>query len=155
MTISPTITINKSNSSDEDFIRLVRLLDADLAKRDGDDHAFFAQFNKIDAIQHVIVLYVDGLAVACGAIKQYAPEIMEIKRMYVLPEYRGKGYASMVLAALEKWAEELQYHKCILETGEKQPEAIRLYHKNNYRVIPNYGQYVDVKTSVCFEKILT
>lgn len=155
MTISPTITINKSNSSDEDFIRLVRLLDADLALRDGDDHAFFAQFNKIGAIQHVIVLYVDGLAVACGAIKQYAPEIMEIKRMYVLPEYRGKGYASMVLAALEKWAEELQYHKCILETGEKQPEAIRLYHKNNYRVIPNYGQYVDVKTSVCFEKILT
>lgn len=154
MIMSPTIKINKTNSADEDFIRLVRLLDADLAKRDGDDHAFFAQFNKIDSIQHAIVLYADQLAVACGAIKQYAPEIMEIKRIYVLPEYRGKGYASMVLAALEKWAAELQFHKCILETGEKQPEAIRLYYKNNYRVIPNYGQYVDVKTSVCFEKIL-
>lgn len=154
MTISPTIKIIKTNSSDEDFIRLVRLLDADLAQRDGDDHAFFAQFNKIDAIQHVIVLYVDGLAVACGAIKQYAPEIMEVKRMYVLPEYRGKGYASRVLTALEEWAAALHYHKCILETGEKQPEAIRLYKKNNYRVIPNYGQYADVKTSICFEKIV-
>ena len=54
MTISPTITINKSNSSDEDFIRLVRLLDADLALRDGDDHAFFAQFNKIGDRKSVV-----------------------------------------------------------------------------------------------------
>lgn len=136
MNILQTIKINKTNSSDEDFIRLVRLLDADLAQRDGDDHAFFAQFNKIDAIQHVIVLYVDGLAVACGAIKEYAPEIMEIKRMYVLPEYRGKGYASRVLTALEEWAAALQYHKCILETGEKQPKQFAYIIKITITLFP-------------------
>ena len=74
--------------------------------------------------------------------------------MYVPPANRGKGIASHVLSALETWAGELNYKKCILETGEKQPEAIRLYKKNNYRIIPNYGQYEGVSNSICFEKTL-
>ena len=77
---------------------------------------------------------------------------MEVKRMYVPLEKRGKGIASIVLQELEKWAKELGYQKCILETGIKQPEAISLYKKNNYAIIPNYGQYAGVKDSVCFEK---
>jgi ribosomal protein S18 acetylase RimI-like enzyme len=79
---------------------------------------------------------------------------MEIKRMYVPPQFRGNGYASLVLEELETWAKELGYKKCILETGLKQPEAIRLYEKNNFQKIPNYGQYADVENSVCFEKII-
>jgi GNAT superfamily N-acetyltransferase len=82
------------------------------------------------------------------------PVIMEVKRMYTLPEYRGKGIASIVLAELEKWAAELGYQKTVLETGKRQPEAIALYEKNNYRQIPNYGQYAGVENSVCFEKEL-
>ena len=74
--------------------------------------------------------------------------------MYVPPALRGKGIASAVLAELEKWAKELNYKKCILETGKKQPEAIALYNKNGYCIIPNYGQYENVENSVCFEKNL-
>ena len=74
--------------------------------------------------------------------------------MYVPPDKRGKGIASLILKELESWAKELDYAKCILETGEKQPEAISLYKKNNYLVIQNYGQYADVISSVCFEKAL-
>jgi putative acetyltransferase len=77
---------------------------------------------------------------------------MEVKRMFVVEEKRGQGIASKVLIELEKWAKELHYEKCILETGVKQPEAIRLYEKSGYRRIPNYGQYKDVAASVCFEK---
>jgi GNAT superfamily N-acetyltransferase len=77
---------------------------------------------------------------------------MEIKRMYTLPECRGKGIATKVLIELEKWANELSYEKCILETGKKQPEAIALYKKNGYKLIPNYGQYAEMENSVCFEK---
>jgi GNAT superfamily N-acetyltransferase len=64
------------------------------------------------------------------------------------------GIASNILAELEKWASELSYAKCILETGKKQPEAISLYKKNGYRIIPNYGQYCEVENSLCFEKKL-
>ena len=146
------IKIIRTNSDHPDFISLVRLLDADLAKRDGNEHSFYAQFNKIDKIKHAVLVYEDEKPVACGAIKQYAEDIMEVKRMYTLPVYRGKGIATMVLNELEKWAAELGYAKCILETGKRQPEAISLYTRNGYVLIPNYGQYAGVENSVCFEK---
>ena len=146
--------IVRTDSSNPDFQNLVRELDKDLAIRDGDDHAFFAQFNKIAAIKHAVLVYENEVPVACGAIKEYENGVMEVKRMFVPLSKRNKGLASMVLRELETWAKELKYKKCILETGEKQPEAIRLYKKNNYHVIPNYGQYAGVESSVCFEKIL-
>ena len=77
---------------------------------------------------------------------------MEVKRMYVIPEARGRGTASKILIELEHWAAELQYKNCILETGKRQAEAINLYKKNNYVITPNYGQYLDVANSICFKK---
>lgn len=150
-----TLQLTRTHSEDSDFQALVRELDIDLRIRDGEDHAFFAQFNKTDTIKHVVVAYHNGEAVGCGAIKQYDEYTMEVKRMYVLPKHRGNGIASSVLNELEKWCMELNYTRCVLETGIKQPEAIGLYHKSGYSVIPNYGQYADVESSVCFEKLLT
>jgi GNAT superfamily N-acetyltransferase len=146
--------IIRTNSDNPDFINLVKQLDADLAERDGSEHDFYAQFNKIDKIKHAVVAYERGVPVSCGAIKQYDDAAMEVKRMYTLPESRGKGVASLVLNALEEWTKELSYTKCVLETGKKQPEAIALYAKNGYVVIPNYGQYEGIENSVCFEKKL-
>ena len=148
------LTFNRTNSSNSDFQQLVQLLDADLAVRDGAEHGFYAQFNKIDMIQYAIVVYENDVAVGCGAIKQFSTQTMEIKRMYVPLKQRNKGIASFILQALEVWAKELNYTNCVLETGKKQPEAIALYTKNNYQVIPNYGQYIGIKNSVCFKKIL-
>lgn len=145
-------TLTRTDSSNPDFQTLVAELDKDLAIRDGDEHAFFAQFNKIAAIKHVIVAYEGDTAAGCGAIKEYERGVAEVKRMYVPEEYRGRGIASLILAELEKWAAELGYTKCILETGIRQPEAIGLYKKNGYTIIPNYGQYATVESSVCFEK---
>ena len=146
------ISIKRTNSNNLDFIKLVTYLDADLAARDGQDHSFYAQFNKIDKIKYVVVAYENGKPVGCGAIKEYTPNTMEIKRMYTLPENRGKGIASKILRELEAWASELAYEKCVLETGKRQPEAIGLYKKNGYKIIPNYGQYAGIENSLCFEK---
>lgn len=148
------IKIVRTNSDNPHFISLVKLLDEELAVRDGADHPFYAQYNKIDKIKYVVLAYENDKPVSCGAIKEYSPEIMENKRMFTLPEYRGKGIAGKVLKELEKWTEELSFNKCILETGKKQPEAISLYKKNGYKIIPNYGQYAGVDNSVCFEKTL-
>lgn len=147
-----SIRLKRTDSADPDFIELVRHLDADLAERDGEDHSFYAQFNKIDKIKYAIVAYEDERPVGCGAVKEYSPDTMEVKRMYTSPENRGKGIANTVLSELERWASELSYQRCILETGKRQPEAIALYKKKGYQVIPNYGQYADVEDSVCFEK---
>lgn len=148
------ISLRRTNSDDPDFIQLVRLLDADLAERDGKDHSFYAQFNSISAIKHVVVAYDTSIPVSCGAIKEQSTDAMEVKRMFTQPGYRGKGIASLVLKELERWAAEMKYDKCLLETGKRQPEAIALYQKNGYQLIPNYGQYTGVENSVCFEKKL-
>ena len=142
----------RTSSDNTDFQKLVTLLDKDLAIRDGDEHAFYAQFNKIDSIRHVIICYVDDKAVGAGGFKQYELGKAEIKRMFVLPEYRGKGIALEILKQLENWAAELGFSECILETGNKQPEAINLYNKAGYKNIPNYGQYANVENSVCMSK---
>lgn len=144
----------RTNSDHKDFINLVRHLDAELAERDGAEHAFYAQFNKIDKIKYVVVAYEDEKPVGCGAIKEFEPGTVEVKRMFVSPRFRGKGIAGEVLAELERWAAELSFNRCILETGLKQPEAIALYRKSRYSRIPNYGQYAGVENSVCFEKLL-
>jgi len=148
------IHCQKANSDHGAFRLLVRALDADLAVRDGDDHTFYDQFNKIDKIRYVIVAYDDQEPVGCGAIKEYSPDSMEVKRMYVLPEQRGRGIATLVLKELEQWALELNYRRCLLETGKRQPEAIALYKKHGYRIIPNFGQYENIENSLCFEKVL-
>ena len=146
------IKIIRTNSDNPDFITLVKLLDADLATRDGEDHSFYAQFNKIDKIKYVILAYDNEKPLGCGAIKEHGENTMEIKRMYVSPESRKKGTATKILSELEKWASELSCSKCRLETGKRQPEAIELYKKNGYKLIPNYGQYVEMENSLCFEK---
>ncbi|WP_342086381.1 GNAT family N-acetyltransferase [Dyadobacter sp. OTU695] len=148
------ITLRRTDSDDEDFKALVKLLDADLAIRDGADHGFYSQFNKIDKIRHAVVCYENGQAIGCGAIKAFSDEAMEVKRMYVSPEGRNKGIATRVLTELEDWAREMRYARCVLETGKRQPEAIALYEKNGYRRTENYGQYLGVENSVCFEKKL-
>ena len=145
-------TFNRTDSDNEDFKQLVVLLDEELAKRDGEEHAFYDQFNKIENIKNVIVAYVNQQPVAAGAFKKFSPEAVEIKRMFVMPDFRGRGIAFQVLQELESWAVGLGYSYCILETGKKQPEAIALYKKSGYEVIPNYGQYKNVSNSVCMQK---
>lgn len=145
----------KTDSSNPDFQNLVAQLDADLRLRDGEDNVFYAQFNKITLIKYAVVAYdADEIPVGCGAIKAFSDDAVEVKRMYVLPEKRGHNIASTVLKCLENWAKELNYAKTVLETGQKQPEAIAMYKKNGYVVIPNYGQYAGIDNSVCFEKSL-
>jgi GNAT superfamily N-acetyltransferase len=148
------ISIVRTNAKDPEFVRLVEYLDSDLAKRDGEDAAFYRQFNQIDSIRYVVLAYEDETPVGCGAIKEFSPDTVEIKRMFVSPRKRQMGIGTTILAALESWAAEQSYARCILETGIKQPEAIGLYKKAGYRLIPNFGQYAGVHTSVCFEKAI-
>jgi GNAT superfamily N-acetyltransferase len=146
------ITVHRTNSTNPDFINLVALLDAELAERDGAEHAFYNQFNSITSLKTTILLIKDKTAIGCGAIKPFDKSSMEVKRMYIIKTERGKGYATQILKELEKWAFELRYENCVLETGKRQPEAIALYEKNGYQKIANYGQYQGIENSVCFQK---
>jgi putative acetyltransferase len=145
-------TFIRTQSDNMDFQSLVDLLDKEFGERDGNQHSFYDQFNKVINIRNAIVFYIDYSPIGCGAFKEYDKKTVEIKRMFVLPGYRGHGAGFNILNELELWAAELNYRQCILETGKKQPEALRLYQKAGYKVIKNYGQYENVENSVCMKK---
>ena len=144
--------IKRTDSTNISFRELVAMLDKFLADRDGKDHAFYAQFNKLDNIKNIVVCYENDEAIGCGAFKKYDDTTVEIKRMFVKPLHRAKGAATKVLQELEQWAIENNFTSAILETVKNQPEAVALYKKNGYTIIPNFGQYKDVENSICMLK---
>ena len=146
--------IIRTDAKNPDFIRLISELDAYLKVTDGEDHEFYNQFNGLDNIKNVVIAYKDKQAIGCGAFKKFDNETIEIKRMYVKFAHRGSGTAQAILNSLELWASEKGFKKCILETGNRQVEAIKFYKKAGYKSIPNYGQYIHMEDSNCFEKLV-
>lgn len=146
------ITLKRTTSDNPDFNSLVVHLDRYLAVLDGDDHAFYAEFNKSSLLKNALVCYENDVPVGIGAYKEYDEATVEIKRMYTIPECRGKGIAQAILNELENWAKEENYTKAILETGFKQVDAIGLYQKLGYTITENFGQYSGVDNSVCMKK---
>lgn len=154
--------IVRTNSENQDFINLLVDLDAYLKVTDQEEHDFYNQYNKVDVIKHVVMVYIDNVPVGCAAIKKFGTETssiqvlnsIEIKRMYVSPEQRGNGIAQKLITELEIWTKELGYKRCVLETGRRQKAAVKFYHKCNYKVIDNYGQYVGMENSICYEKYI-
>ncbi|WP_299891630.1 GNAT family N-acetyltransferase [uncultured Lacinutrix sp.] len=149
------LKIVRTDSNNIDFVNLVKDLDRYLKTTDGDEHDFYNQFNNIDVLKHVIIAYIDSNPVGCGAFKTFNDNTIEIKRMYTKPEFRSQGIAGKILQALEHWANEIGYTFSILETGKRQLEAVQFYKKCDYKIISNYGQYTNMKNSLCFKKILS
>lgn len=148
------LEIVRTAANNPDFQKLVALLDQELAAIDGEEHDFYHQFNAIDHLNYCLVGYQGKQLVTCGAIKPFDDHSMEVKRMYTVEAVRGKGLATALLTELESWAKELGKDYCLLETGQRQEDAVALYKKNGYQIIPNYGQYKGIANSICFRKKL-
>jgi GNAT superfamily N-acetyltransferase len=96
----------------------------------------------------------DGVAVGCGGVARFDGERGELKRMYVVPSARGLGLGRRLLLELEAEARRLGYRALVLETGDRQPEALGLYASSGYERIPCYPPYDSRALSLCFEKRL-
>jgi putative acetyltransferase len=102
----------------------------------------------------IVVRDDSGAAVACGGIARFDGERGELKRMYVVPELRGRGLGRRILVELEAEARRLGYRAIVLETGDRQQEALGLYLSAGYQRIPCYPPYDSRALSLCFEKRL-
>ncbi|KRD44100.1 GCN5 family acetyltransferase [Cellulomonas sp. Root930] len=107
-----------------------------------------------ESIVAMLLVRVDGEAVACGAISERGDGVGELKRMFVDPAHRGRGLSRSVLRELEAVAQERGFHRLVLETGVLQASAIGLYLSEGYRSIPNFGEYAEESESRCFAKDL-
>jgi putative acetyltransferase len=149
------IVLRRTNGVDPHFQSLVADLDKDLWSRYPAIQQNFTPFNKIDQAARVVVAYADDSPVGCGCFRAMDDKkTLEIKRMYVTPESRGKGIAKLILSELEKWGKNEGFIQAILETGNNQPEALAVYSGAQYKHIPNYPPYTDIAESICMAKNL-
>ncbi len=147
------IIILRTTSTNADFLNLVKQLDAELDNMYGSEMKFYNEFNTVKGFKQVVVAYDNNTPAGCGAVKEYEPGIMEVKRVFVDPGFRGKGVAEKVMIGLEDYAREHGCKGMILETGDLQHAAIALYKKLGYKHIANYGQYAKAPSSICFNKL--
>lgn len=147
--------ISYVNSANDDFIKLCVLLDNSLNEASGGkNREYYKQYNSLVQIHDVFLAYEDEIPIACASFKYFEDGVAEVKRVFVKPGYRGKGISKLLMKQLEEKAKELGYLKLILETGAKFEAAIGLYKSLGFQVINNYGQYKDIKDSICMEKYI-
>ena len=144
----------RTDSSNPDFKALCHQLDKELNKRYGTAQSKYDRHNVIEENRTVMVGYLHDIPVASGCFKEVGHNTIEIKRMFVTPAQRRRGFSGLILSALEKWAKELGFSIVRLETGRSQPEAIGLYEKAGYVVTENYGPYIGIENSICMKKEL-
>lgn len=148
--------IEYTDGRDRNFIELCHELDDFLNEIVGgeENRTEYLQYNKLDDIHDVVVAYENDVPVGSASFKKYDDECAEIKRVFVKKEYRGRGISNILMKMLEERAREKGFKYFILESGEPLVSAMALYRKSGYKVIPNYGQYVDMEESVCMKKKL-
>jgi GNAT superfamily N-acetyltransferase len=146
------IRIVKSTSENKDFIALVASLDQSLWESYPELKVDYWGNNIMEMNPNVVIIYLNDVAIACACFKKYNINTIEIKRMFVSAEFRGKGLAQNMLRELESWAKESGFSFSILETLYKQNAAIAMYQKVGYVVIENYAPYIGRGSSICMKK---
>jgi hypothetical protein len=150
-----TKKIIRTTSNDSNFQWLIQQLDKELWDELNEDQATYDQYNKVPDLDTVVVVYVDDQPAACGCFKKYNANTVEVKRMFVVKEQRGKGLSKLILTELENWAAAEGYKYALLETSVHFIPATTLYKQSGYHIIPNYDQYEGLEESVCMKKELT
>ena len=146
--------LRRTTTADADFQKLVQALDNELWNELKEDQATYDPHNKVSGIKTAVVIYSFEDPVACGCLKPFDKETVEIKRMFVQKGYRRKGLSKAVLTELERWAVEEGYRRAVLETSVHFKTARNLYRKSGYEVVANYSPYVGLMESICMSKDL-
>jgi putative acetyltransferase len=149
------IEILRTKNENEDFGKLISLLDQELYRIYGDLQHKLDPYNKTVSNNNVVIARIDSGPVGCGCFRIYNEDTVEIKRMFVTPEFRGMGISKRILHELETWAIEIGFVQAILETGIKQIAAIGLYTKSGYEKTENKEYYAGLDTSFCMLKKFT
>jgi putative acetyltransferase len=138
-----------TDGDDTDFAKLSEEVEKEFYEIYGEEQSKYTAYNGLFQIRDVLLLYDESIPFACAGFKEYAPKVVELKRVYVNKAYRGNGYSTYIVRKLIHSAREKGYETMILETGQKQIEAISLYKKVGFEIMENYGQYKEDSNSIC------
>jgi len=147
-------SLHRCEGSHPGFRSLITELDRELRSETSAHDEIFITHNIVPDHVHVVLALLGEQAVGCACLRALNKEAVELKRMFVLPEHRGKGLSRRILEDLELWAKEMKYRAIRLETGHFLKAAHSLYRSSGFRTIENYGPYKGIAESLCFEKVL-
>src|ERR1700736_1506381 len=156
-TVGSEIEIRRADIGCDDAVGLITVLNAELSRQypeEGATHFRLDAHEVVEGRGAFLIAYAGGKAVGCGAVRLLDGETAEIKRMFVIPDARGRGISKQILLGLESEGRRLGARKLVLETGERQVEAMALYRRGGFERIPAFGEYVDSPLSVCMAKEL-
>lgn len=158
--MSTSVRIEAADLDEPQAEQLISELNAELTERYPEEGANHFRLDPADVApdRGVFLLAVDdatGEAIGCGAVRMLEPGTAEIKRMYVRPAARGRGVGTALLGALEAEAGALFADRMVLETGDRQDEALALYLRAGYSAIPCFGEYANSPLSLCMERMLS
>jgi GNAT superfamily N-acetyltransferase len=158
------VALERVTAEHPGFRALIMELDAELRQRYGQEQAAFDAFNGVAGIETALLVSDGSGWVGCACIRPIArdagkyadvdPGAVELKRMYVTPDRRGRGFAGELIRGLEAWARELGFERMILELGDRQPEALAMYTRAGFAPVPKFGPYVAMPISICLGKSL-
>ncbi len=144
--------IRQVSALSEDFRALAAALDAYYFTLVGDIQLKYAEPNRPENMNALLVTYDGNMPVACGAWKAVDAESAEIKRIYVRPEYRRRGVATALIRALEENAAATGCRKLILETAVDTTGSHQLYLSLGYKQRAYYGSPAGAENCLCFHK---
>jgi putative acetyltransferase len=153
----PLVELRRVQLGDSDVQRLIEALNAETAlayPNPADRHWRLDPEDISDGVGAMFVASIHGTAAGCGAVRRWGDDAAELKRMYVVPEFRGSGVADAIIAALEAEAGRLGVTRLLLETGELLPRAVGLYRRHGFVPVDRFGEYVDSPSSYCMGKTL-
>lgn len=146
-----------TDGNDKDFLHFYEITEDYYTKMAGglSKRQSFIPYNLSSLIPDVLIAYEDGTAVACAGLKKYSDEDVEIKRVWIEPEHRGRRIATSMMEKLEEKAFRCGYKRMILQTRPVMEDAVALYEKLGYVFIDNYPPYDKLEGAICLAKVIT
>ncbi|MBR6185314.1 MAG: GNAT family N-acetyltransferase [Clostridia bacterium] len=150
------VSFQWTNGGDPVFQRFYAVTEAYYSRIVGGEtnRQAFIPYNASADIPDVALVFCGGQAVGCAGLKRYSETDAEVKRVWVDPAYRGQGIASALMDRIEDRARKAGFRRLVLQTRPIMPDAVALYTKRGYVLIPNYPPYDHLPGAVCYAKAL-
>ena len=140
-----------TDGSNEDFLRFYEETENFYSSIVGGrkNREGFVPYNLSESISDVLIAYIDGVPVGCAGLKKYSDTDVEIKRVWVEPDQRGKHIATELMDMIEDKARELGFKRAVLQTRHIMKDAVGLYSSRGYVLIDNYPPYDKLEGAIC------
>lgn len=145
-----------TNGENEDFKKFYLITEEYYSKLVGgiQNRSAFLPYNMSESVTDVVIAYYNDIAIGCAGLKKYSDTDVEIKRVWIEPDYRGNHIVTCLMEILENHAKKQGFQRIILQTRKQMSDALRLYSKCGYYQTDNYPPYDKLEGAICLAKDL-